>query len=155
MKNIFSIAIIMSIILLFKCSPEYHVNERVVKPEYKDYISCFFMGEVGTLPAGCEINTVEMTGDSVLVCGKVFDKDTEKTSKFDIWIGAFVEKTYDNGYTDFLPLKRKPLLTTDIDGIFCVKFEIHKNDVLCMDQIGYDPAIFEIYHYLQDFNLIE
>lgn len=155
MKNIFAITIIISIIFLLRCSSKYHVNERVKKPEYNDYISCFFMGKVGTLPAGCEINNVELTGDSVLVCGKAFDKDTEKTFKFDIWVGAFVEKTNDNGYTDFLPLKRTPLLTTDIDGIFCVKFEIHKNEVLCVDQIGYDPAIFEIYHYLQDSNLME
>lgn len=113
------------------------------------------MGELGTQPMGCKISDVKLKDDSAFVCGKAFDKYSDETFNIDIWVGSFIQKMHENGNKDFVPVKRKFLITTDTDGIFCVKFKIQKNDILGMDQIGYDPAIFEIFNYLQDANILE
>jgi len=161
MKSISKIICIITLIFLIGCSTKYHVKESVeIKepvelPGFEKYISCFFMGEVGTLPTGCEIDDVEMTDDSVLVCGRAFDMDTQNPFNSDIWIGSFVEKSNESGKKDLIPSKRKFLSTTDSTGTFCLKVKVKKNEVLLMDQIGYDPAVFELYHYLQDARLIE
>jgi hypothetical protein len=47
------------------------------------------------------------------------------------------------------------LSTTDSTGTFCLKVKVQKNEVMLMDQIGYDPAVFEVYHYLKDARLVE
>ena len=161
MKSISKIICIITLIFLIGCSTKYHVKESVeIKepvelPGFEKYISCFFMGEVGTLPTGCEIDDVELTEDSVLVCGRTFDMDTQEPFNTDIWVGSFVEKPSESGKKDLIPSKRKFLSTTDSTGTFCLKVKVKKNEVLLMDQIGYDPAVFELYHYLQDARLIE
>ena len=123
--------------------------------KYEDYISVFFMGEVGNIPIRCEVNNIEIIEDSVIVCGKVFDKYSGETVNVDISVGAIVEKTNQDGFKDLVPVKRELVFTTDNDGIFCTKFKVKENDILFMDQIGYDPAIFEIYDFLKDADLLK
>ncbi|MBN1408712.1 MAG: hypothetical protein JW956_13025, partial [Calditrichaceae bacterium] len=145
MKFWYKIICILMVIIFSACGPRKILKEQIRKPDFKDYISCFFMGEPGTLPTGCEINKVEILNDSVLVCGEAFDKDTKESFNTDIWIGSFIEKTNESGKKDLMPSKRKFLSTTDSSGIFCIKIKVHKNEVLLMDQINYDPAVFEVY----------
>ncbi len=142
------------VILLLGCSSNKVLKVNLDDPKVQDYISGHFMGELGTLPVGCKINSVEVDGDSVSVCGIAFDKLTEETFPINIWIGFFVEETSWNGYKSLVPSNRKSLMKTKKDGIFCVKFEIQDNDVLFMDEIGYDPATFKIFKYLKDANAL-
>ena len=161
MKSISKIICIITLIFLIGCSTKYHVKESaeikepVELPGFEKYISCFFMGEVGTLPTGCEITEVDLIEDSAFVCGRAFDMDTQKPFNTDIWIGSFVEKSNESGKKDLYLSKRKFLSTTDSTGTFCLKVKVQKNEVMLMDQIGYDPAVFEVYHYLKDARLVE
>ena len=155
MKKLFRIIFIILIFIFFGCSSKSYRKVTINEAKFEEYISVFFIGELGTLPIGCEISNVKWNGYSVIVCGKVFDKYSGETFNIDIWVGSIVEKTNPNGINDLVPFKRKSLFTTGNDGIFCVTFEIRENDILFMDQVGYDPAIFEVYNFLQDSTLLK
>jgi hypothetical protein len=45
-------------------------------------------------------------------------------------------------------------MKTKPDGVFCVKFELNENDILILEEIGYDPTVFKIYEYLRDADLL-
>ncbi len=138
------------LIIFIGCTQSALIKVDLENPDINKYLSSHFMGELGTLPVGFEIDKINFRIDTVYISGKVFDEQTKEPFPIHIWVGKFVTKKSYTGYVYIEPLKRLDLLKTEPDGNFYVKFKICKDDVLFADEIGYHPGIFKIYKYLVD-----
>ena len=143
----------LTILILSSCSSKiivYDVNDSAIN----DYLSSFYMGELGTLPLSCRIDSVKSIEDSVLISGYTYDEQTGEKFPSDIWLGNFIEKIYPNGYKTEWPQNRIKLGSTLDDGKFTIKFKLQKDDVIFFHQISYYPAVFKIYEFINSQNKI-
>ena len=155
-KMIYKLKFVIRIFLLvfIGCSQGALIKADLKNPDVKNYLSNHYMGELGSLPIDFKINSVSFKKETVYVSGCVFDKQTKEPFPINIWVGKFVFKKSITGYEYTELKKRKYLLKTKTDGMFYVKFKIHKDDVLFADEIGYYPGVFNIYKYLIDVKIL-
>jgi hypothetical protein len=136
------------------CNHSALIKVDLKNPDIKNYLSNHIISDLDSLSVGFEIDSLNFIKDTVYVGGRVFDVQTEESFPINIWVAKFL-KTEDFGcYAYLKPKKRINLQKTESNGIFYVKFKIHKGDVLLADEAGYQLGFFMIYQYLLDAKIL-